>query len=315
LNKGGGPLETQNQARQAVQPFLQILHQILKRPDVKWPTNTIRPQDLLTIDRAYELGVQFEHPNSALNQEMGAHISDLGGIGSPELWNKYFSAYDKVVGFARGFWELALATNEILPKSGKVADFGAGTGNLSTLLGLLQPERHIYALDFSETGLNLARRKFPLLPGYNSSHFHAQIFDLLKDSYPQDEYDGAVMNNVLYTFSPENKLAVLRNILRSLKPGAPFVLSDIVNSTFEERKNFLRNTLLESLQAGAPVTEYDMALMGKINMSVLLAGNLLSLEELSSLAQQAGFEVHGIYKSYYDAAGFLYLTKPNPAVH
>lgn len=314
LDTGGAPLESSNLSYQRIQPFLQILHRVAKAPAVNWPTPTIQPQARVVPARAQALMAQFKNPDSDIHKEMGAHIRDLGGADGEALWNKYLTAYDKIVGFTRGFWDLAFAMDEIMPKTGRLADFGAGTGNISTILSIASPERFIDVLDFSNQGLAIAKEKFPLIPKYDSTRLHAERFDLTKDDYPANTYDGAVMNNVLYNLPSEQKLAVLKNILRSLKPGAPFVLSDIIQSSQEQLENFLSSTVVDALQAGSPVTEYDMVLMGKINTSVLLQGRFLTLGQLKQLAQEAGFEVRGIFKSYYDVAGFLYLTKPRQSL-
>jgi len=150
-----------------------------------------------------------------------------------------------------------------------------------------------------------------LVPGANLRRLDVIRFDLLIGRYPENVYDGAVMNNVLYNFKGQEKLIVLKKIFASLKPGAPFVLHDIVDAPADVLVRFMESTLRDAMMAGAPITEYDLALMAKINISVLLAGQFLTLDQLQDLAREAGFEVRGAFKSYYDVGGFLYLTKPN----
>jgi|GEM_PF-6506021 len=311
LDTGGARLEKVDGALQKMQPFFQILGHVLKNPDVQWPSDSIQPNRLVTPERAMQLSAQLKDNDSVLGKEMMEHILSLGNAASSTLWDKYFTAYDRIVGYAQGFWDIAFAADEILPKFGRIADYGAGTGNVSTLLGLSEPGRYIDAFDFSAGGLKIAQEKFQLVPGANLRRLDVIRFDLLIGRYPENVYDGAVMNNVLYNFKGQEKLIVLKKIFASLKPGAPFVLHDIVDAPADVLVRFMESTLRDAMMAGAPITEYDLALMAKINISVLLAGQFLTLDQLQDLAREAGFEVRGAFKSYYDVGGFLYLTKPN----
>lgn len=298
---------------QTLLPYFRILQQVAEPPTVKWSSDLIVPDRRLTAQRAGEIVQLMRDPNGQLNQDVAQRIQNLGGIQSPRLWDEYFRAYDKIVGFTQGFWDIALAANAILPTTGVIADLGSGTGNITTILAMREPNRMIRAYDFSLGGLSETRKKLQRL-GPGAAGRHATIeFDLTKGLLAPNSLDGAVMNNVLYTLG-DHKAQVLRNIFQALKPGAPFVLSDVhatIQRDFEVLVAFLSAIIAKAVEAGSPVTEYDMVFSGAVNLQVLMSkNNFLTSAQLEEMASQAGFRVEGSYKAYYGGATFLHLVKP-----
>lgn len=311
LSTEGLPLEMPATPPEKLNPFLTLLHEILKPNQLAWPSDQLAPQNKISLARFQQIAGLMKDPESQLNRELAEHIAGLGGYQSRTLWDAYFHAYDKIAAFSDGILTIATTADEILPKAGVIGDFGAGTGNVAAILAMLEPKRQILALDFSEYGLKLAETKLQRLTHVEDGRFETRLFDLTKDSLPSESLDGAVMNNVLYTLG-ENKAMVLKNVFKALKPGAPFVLADVVNLSPLEFQKFLIDAAVSAIKNGAPITEYDIALSGKINVDVLLneKNKFSSPEELKTLAEEAGFELHGFYKSYHGASMLLYLTKP-----
>lgn len=317
LDMKGGPLEARSNVIELARPFLSGLRNALPRTPMKsWPSTEISPQTIVSPKRFTEIVAQIKVPNSQLNRELSNHLKELGGMDSPNLWDAYLVSYDKIATFSEHLLRIAVSAHDILPKDGLIFDVGAGTGTISSVLLMLARERRVIAGDWSAKGLALAKTKLDLVTNKDPSRYKTLLMDLTKEEgwpNPTQKFDGAVMNNVLYAISSkEAKLAVLKRIFNSLKPGAPFVLSDILNLSLPELQTGLAGTAASAVANGAPATEYDIALAGKVNFDVLVkySSLFMSTEELKALVREAGFKINGWYSSYNGTATFLYMTKP-----
>lgn len=316
LDMKGSILEPQSKVSDLARPFFSALRDTLPRPPIRsWPSNSIDPQKLVDVKRLVEIVAQARDPKSQLNADLTNHVQELGGMESPVMWDTYLKSYDKIATFSSDLHNIANAAHDILPKDGVIFDVGAGTATISAILLLLAPERKVVAGDWSTTGLALAKTKLDLVTNREPGRYKLLNMDLTKEEdWPTQKFDGAVMNNVLYAFGDHKvKLEVLKRICDSLKPGAPFILSDILNLSFPELQVALAGTAANGVRGGGPVTEYDIALAAKVNYDVLIKFSHLftSPEELRKLAREAGFQVNGWYTAYNGAATFFYLTKPN----
>jgi len=137
----------------------------------------------------------------------------------PSFWLKYFKVYD-VLNFVYPYVDLLNKIVEILKpiKGEKILDAGVGTGNLAMLLK--EKGADIYGLDFSEEALKIYKEKDP----------SAKVFlhDLMLPLPFEDNYfDKIVSNNVLYNIPREERLKVILELKRVLKPGGLILISNI----------------------------------------------------------------------------------------
>ncbi len=103
----------------------------------------------------------------------------------------------------------------------KILDVGCGPGNLIVELKRRQPAAEITGLDVDPEILNIARRKL---------HRHGVTADLIEASATQiplpGPYDIITSTLMLHHLNAEQKVAMLREVYRLLKPGGKFFLYD-----------------------------------------------------------------------------------------
>ncbi len=232
-------------------------------------------------------------------EEISTFFDSFGGLAqlrsNPRLWDLYLKAYDRVPTKSREYQALASYFDEHLPKSGLIADFGAGTGAVSLKL-LERPERTLFLIDNSEVGLALAqnnlRQKASDL-GLRTPYF-LRTMDLNDLASSQDPLlDGFVMNNVLYSI--KDKLGVLRAIRGRVKKGAIGIISDPNAERVSAKglKQAVLDTVVSAVEDGARPTDFEIALGVFVNLEIL-GGQLppfILPQALVDLAQKSGFKV------------------------
>ena len=138
---------------------------------------------------------------------------------SKKFWQKYFRVYD-VLNLVIPYKDLLfsiLREAEIKPNI-KVLDAGSGTGNLSLLLK--DHGANVISTDFVSYAIDQHRVKDP----------EAEILlaDLTKRlPFADSVFEVVVSNNVLYTIQLENRLFVVSEFFRVLKPGGILVISNL----------------------------------------------------------------------------------------
>lgn len=136
-----------------------------------------------------------------------------------KFWAKYFEVYD-VLNELIPYQELMQDIVDALEvkKGDLILDAGSGTGNVSMRLEKLGA--HVVALDFSEEGQKVHKKKKP-----KQTEF--VLADLTEDfSFPNNYFDKIVSNNVLYTLPKEKREDVFHEFYRILKPGGKVVISN-----------------------------------------------------------------------------------------
>lgn len=262
--------------------------------------------------------------DAELRAEMKGLLDGLGGLGSlrqrAELWSMYLRLYDSVTPYSAGYQQLIRHFHERLPEKGQLADFGAGTGSISAGLVQLSPDRFLTLVDRSAEGLALAepkmRRLGEALGRAPRSFYVTRVADLaLASAYEGLSLDGGVMNNVLYSISPDAQTEVLSRIHASLKPGAPFLLSepdrDLLTGP-DVLAEAVALVALDAVRAGAPVTDYELALGAYINYEVI-GGRMppfLTSSALRARAEAVGFRVREATPGlYYGLLTVLWLER------
>jgi len=183
-------------------------------------------------------------------------------------------------------WSFIL--NELNSVSGKVADVGCGPGQYSVaLLGKLRIEA--FCIDFSFEMLKIARKRFIRNNVYGRAHLiQADIENL---PFRNDVFNSAVYVATIHHLPTyDSRLRSLKEVFRTLKPGAKFVVTawSILQPRFF--KVLIRNALLKIVKPSMRLG--DTYVSWKHKGKVLKRFYHLFLPwELTDLCREAGFEI------------------------
>jgi len=104
----------------------------------------------------------------------------------------------------------------------RVLDIGCGTGVELDYIWKNAPNAYITCLDLSSDMLALLLKNHP--------DHHSQIAvveaSYLNWTYPLETFDIVVSSQTMHHFMPEQKIAVYRNLLRTLKPDGVYLEND-----------------------------------------------------------------------------------------
>lgn len=109
-----------------------------------------------------------------------------------------------------------------------ILDIGCGTGELEKYLSEIITCDRIYAIDISEKMIERARKKFrgkECIPNFLT-------YDAKRIPFPDSYFDVVFSSMVLHHFADDEKLTVLEEIKRVLKPNGIYVSAE-----FSSRKN------------------------------------------------------------------------------
>ncbi len=139
---------------------------------------------------------------------------------TPRFWKRYFEEYD-LLNELTPYRELldAICVRANINTGNNILDVGSGTGNLSIKL-----EKYgaiVTGIDFSKEGLEIHRKK---------SNITELIYGDINQPLPfsNDQFETVVSNNVLYTVSRNERLTVMKELYRVLKPGGRIIVSNVV---------------------------------------------------------------------------------------
>jgi len=118
--------------------------------------------------------------------------------------------------------------NDVIPRQGVICDLGCGYGFLSAMLKFVSHDRKVFALDYDEEKIALARETHRRIDGLKF-----EVADISKIEIPKA--DVYILNDVLH-YLPENlQTLCLENCMRNLNPGGQIILrdadTDLVNRT------------------------------------------------------------------------------------
>jgi ubiquinone/menaquinone biosynthesis C-methylase UbiE len=211
-----------------------------------------------------------------------------------QFWANYFLTYD-LLSEALPYQRLLDDLIKVLEvkRGDLILDAGSGTGNLSILLKEYGAKPTGY--DFSAKALEIHLSKDKDAAVY--------LGDLRsKLPFPDNYFDKIVSNNVIYTISKSDRLAILKEFYRILKPEGKFVMAN-VHTGFNPLVIFMDH-LRENIKLnGASKTLKDLAAkgygLGKLfYYSILLIkehknGKYAFLEknEQKNILIQAGFKI------------------------
>jgi ubiquinone/menaquinone biosynthesis C-methylase UbiE len=219
-----------------------------------------------------------------------------------QFWANYFLTYD-LLSEALPYQRLLDDLIKVLEveRGDLILDAGSGTGNLSVLLKEYGANPTGY--DFSVKALEIHLKK--------DKDAEVYLGDLRsKLPFSDNYFDKIVSNNVLYTISKNDRLAILKEFYRILKPNGIFVMAN-VHTGFNPLVIF-KDHLNEHIKInGASITIIDLiaksyGLAKLFYYSLLLIKHhkngkyaFLEKDEQNNLLVQAGFKtVNSTINSY-----------------
>lgn len=170
-------------------------------------------------------------------------------------------------------------TASLLPKAENVTvlDLGCGTGLELEALFDINPTAKVTGIDLTEAMLNALKDKFP---GKSITTVCGSYFDV---PFGEDVFDGAVSVESLHHFSEEEKLPLYEKLLRALKSGGYFVLTDFFSDTDEQEDFFRRELIRLRKEQNLPddvFYHYDTPMTVEHEKKILLAAGFSKVEEL-----------------------------------
>ncbi len=144
-------------------------------------------------------------------------------------WNVLTPVYDflcSAVGLGKPFKQWLIELANVEPHD-RVLDVGCGTGTLAVLLAVAFPATQISAVDPDPRALEIARRK-ARKQGVQLNFANARAESI---PFADASFDKVFSTLMLHHIPDEQKLAVLREIHRTLRPGGRLILADFESST------------------------------------------------------------------------------------
>ncbi len=154
-----------------------------------------------------------------LPKNFGSHLFSGDLMKDDRFWENYFLTYD-LLSEALPYQRLLDDLIRVLEvkKGDLILDAGSGTGNLSILLKEYGAKPTGY--DFSVKALEIHLKK--------DNNADVYLGDLRsKLPFPDNYFDKIVSNNVIYTISKHDRLAILKEFYRILKSNGKFVLANV----------------------------------------------------------------------------------------
>jgi ubiquinone/menaquinone biosynthesis C-methylase UbiE len=146
------------------------------------------------------------------------------------FWEKYFLTYDvlnEVIPYQKLMDDLIVALEA--DKGSLIFDAGSGTGNLC--IRLKETGTRPIGFDLCDKAIEIHLNK----------DRNAEVFfgDMTKQlPFPDNYFDGVVSNNVLYTIDKDDRLNVIKEFHRVLKPNGKLVIAN-VHTGFNPRTIFI----------------------------------------------------------------------------
>ena len=176
--------------------------------------------------------------------------------------------------------------------SPRVLDLGCGTGNITLKVFKRFPNAHVTCLDLSENMLEIAKEK---LADYDVEYVLGDftIIDLI------DEYDAIISSLALHHIrDDEGKLAMYKEIHKSLKDGGVFYNADIISASSKYNEE-LNNKISKDHMIKCGVTEEEITEHYQKRHSNDIP---TTLEKHFEFLKEAGFKELDVIWKYYNTA-------------
>jgi ubiquinone/menaquinone biosynthesis C-methylase UbiE len=317
LSMEGQTLATAKPYSDKIPEFLKLIRAVTPPNILPFKVHSFNPDEKVGEESFVAIVMQILNPNSALKHELDHYVETLGGRNDPALWAAYLQSYGRIVPFSNSYLEEMAAIDEILPEEGTFIDNGAGQGIMTAFMALNRPKRRMIATDYEPESVAIAKQRLAYFTDGDFARFDAQILDVTKNHLPRNSADGGYTHNVIYLLG-DRKQQAINNMVAPLKPGSPFIYIDVADTPREKQQKALMDIAFSSIRNGSPANMFDFALVGYVNLYILLAERQDHHSFLSTDAEQramlkaAGLEVHGVFESYGGSSMMYYTTKERP---
>lgn len=227
----------------------------------------------------------------------------LDKLTEDKLWSVYAASYDRVLSDYPAYKKLIQDVIAAVPAGGrKVADLGAGTGNVTA--ALLPLGHRVTALEKNAAMLERLRSKGFKPPAVTVVKASVENLQILKEQ----SFDAAVMMNVLYAV--DDPLGCLRAVHRILKPNGVLSFS---TTHSESCLDPLLNAIRQYVQTRPdfPQIEEDFNRLEQVNKHIeVTIARRHTRDEYCKWVRDAGFEItHYVPSTYADAVMLVHARK------
>jgi 2-polyprenyl-3-methyl-5-hydroxy-6-metoxy-1,4-benzoquinol methylase len=178
--------------------------------------------------------------------------------------------------------------DKLIPREAVICDIGCGYGFLAAMLKFVSPKREIYALDYDEKKINMAKQAHAKMEG-----FHFEICDISKVDPPK--VDTYILNDVLH-YMPESLQSVcIEKCMQNLKAGGQIIIRDA-------------NTDMEKRTKGTKLTELFSTKLLHFNKTKYENLFFFSGTRIEEIARGNGFEFEIFDQSKY-TSNIIYILK------
>ena len=129
----------------------------------------------------------------------------------------------------------------VLPRSGRVLDFGCGHGHFSMYLAMMSPDRDVFGIDIDDAKIEIGRSVV------SRAGFGGRVeLQAVESGWRPgaEEFDVVVANDVLYLMGVESATSLLDSIAVALRPGGRAVIKEMGDSPrWKHRLNVVQEHL------------------------------------------------------------------------
>ena len=170
-------------------------------------------------------------------------------------------------------------TASLLPagENVNILDLGCGTGLELEAYFKINPFAKVTGIDITEAMLDALKAKFP---DKEINTICGSYFDV---PFGEEVFDAAVSVESLHHFSEEEKLPLYTKLLKAIKPGGSFILTDFFADLPEQEDYFRRELIRIRKEQDLPdgvFYHYDTPMTVEHEKRIFLAAGFSSVEEL-----------------------------------
>jgi len=207
-------------------------------------------------------------------------VWDLQSLYKPEKMGDFFNV--RAGSYNEHMYELGrsgsgnadyITFGECFPETGaalNILDVGCGTGIELDYIWRRAPNAHITCLDMSRAMLEL------LLDNHPDSHHKMTVIEasFVDWVYPAETYDIVTSHAAMHHFWPDEKIAIYRKILMTLRNGGQYIEGDfVVDPILAEQYRKRYEIITAAIKGGAGPGEYHIDIPCTLDMQIKLLQN------------------------------------------